>query len=145
MESTGSNALVLLMIPRRRFFYDELKVTTLFLQLFSLTWIHRAMVCLTAVSTSTVHGAGLPNILCHHLGSFSCPYFLCLTENRLGNIFTDKLLSGHMPFSFSVQHPVLVWAVLPSQHGSITDTERVPTASQRWAPWKMMCPQRFFF
>lgn len=42
------------------FFYDELKVTTLFLELFSLTLIHGATVCLTAVSMSTVHGADLP-------------------------------------------------------------------------------------
>lgn len=81
MDSTGSNSFVLLMIPGRRFFYDEPKVTALFLELFSLTLIHRAIVYLAAVSMSTVHGADLPNILRHHLCSFSGPSFSYLTEN----------------------------------------------------------------
>lgn len=130
MDSTGSNSFVLLMIPGRRFFYDEPKVTALFLELFCLTLIHRAMVYLAAVSMSTVHGADLPNILRHHLCSFSGPSFSYLTENWVGNIFIGKLFSGHIPFSLSVQHPLLVCAVLPCQHGSITDTDWTHSHSQ---------------
>lgn len=88
--------------------------------MFSLTLVNRTMVYLTAVSMSTVHGTDLPNILHHHLYSFSGPSFLYLTENWVGNIYIDKLFSGHIPFSFSGQHPLLGCAVLPlCQHGSI--------------------------
>lgn len=56
-------------------------VTTQFLDLFSLTLIHGAMVCHTAVSTSTVHGTDLPNGLHHCLCLFSDPSLSYFTEN----------------------------------------------------------------
>lgn len=96
------------------------------------------MLCLAAVSMSTGDGADLPNILCHYLCSFSAPSFFYLTENWVGNISNDKLFSGRIPFSWSVQHPLPFVLFYPvSMDPSLTLTEHIPTAERRWTPWKM--------
>lgn len=119
-ESSGTNSSVLLMIPGRRFFMINTVVTTQFLDLFSLTLIHGAMVCHAAMSASTVHGADLPNHLCHCLCPFSGPSLSYFTENWVGNILIHKLFSDHIPSSLSLQCPLLSCAILSYQNGCIS-------------------------
>jgi len=56
-------------------------VTTQFLDLFSLTFIHGAVVCHAAVSMSTVQGADLFSDLRHHLCPVSGPSLSYFTKN----------------------------------------------------------------
>lgn len=142
MDSTGSSAFVLLMIPSKRFLMMNQRLQPCFWNCFPWLWLMEPWF----TSLQCQRTQFMPNILCHHLCSFSGPSSLYWTENWVGNIFIDKLFSGHIPFSFSMQHPLLVCAVLPYQHGSITDTDLTRShSSQRCTPQKRMCPQRFSF
>ena len=117
------------------FFMINTVVTTQFLDLFSLTLIHGATVCHTAMSTSTVHGADLPNSLHHCLCPFSgasLPYF---TENWVGNILIHKLFSDHIPLSLSLQHPLLSCAILSYQYGCISSLTVITWARPRSTLW----------
>lgn len=88
--------------------------------MFSLTLIHGAMGFHTAVPMSTIHGADLPNGLCHCLCPFSGPSLSYFIENRVGNVFTHKPFSDHVPFSLSLQHLVLPCAILSYQYNCIS-------------------------
>lgn len=80
--------------------------------MFSLTLIRGAMGFHAAMSMNTVHGADLPNGLCHCLCPFSGPSLSYFMENWGGNIFIHKPFSDHIPFSLSLQYPVLPCAIL---------------------------------
>lgn len=95
-------------------------ITCQFLDLFSLTLIHRAMFCHATMSTSTIHGADFPNSLHHRLCPISDPSLSYFTENRVGNIFIHKLFPDHIPFSLSLQHSLLSCAILSYQYGCIS-------------------------
>lgn len=123
MESTGSSALVLLMIPSRRVFMMNQRLQACFWNCFPWLWFMEPW-----FTSLQCQWAQFMEQTCPTFYIIICIPFLvppsCVwqkTEWATFSLINSSLAT--IPFSFSVQHPLLVCAVLPYQHGSITDTD----------------------
>lgn len=124
MESTGSNAFVLLMIPSRRFFMMNQRFQPCFWNCFPWLWLTEPW-----FTSLQCKRAQFVEQTCPTFCIITCVPFLVppshiwqKTEWAISSLINSSLAIS-IPFSFSVQHPHQVCAVLPCQHGSITDPD----------------------